>query len=853
VLGNGRLISLWPARGGPVLIDGKVCFAAGLLSFEGVYIHAVDARTGRAAWSNTTSGTIADALEDHTLHRGPKGVAGVSPQGYLSVVGNRLAVPSGRGLPAFADPQTGRLDKYLSGWGGREVLAKGSWYVATAGNHWFHSGDLYVQASRERIQIDPANWKGLGPFRHPVLTDEVIYCSRASLAGAGGPRPVHKGYTDIVAWGTEVEKVDVRKTKDGRRQYKHATLPELWRLPSTLKVHIKAGPRLYAGGPGTVAAVEIPKDGEPPRIAWESEIQGTPSTMLAADGKLVVVTLEGKLYCFGPRQVTPKRYTWSGKETQSEDMAKGYALIWGIGTGRQTEKMARQPGHRLIVVDPDADKVDAFRRRLDAAGLYGTRVSVHAGDPVSFPFPPYLASLIVSEDLDAAGFTKGEAFVARVYRALRPYGGVADLPVPSEKHKTFSASVKAADLLGATVTATGNRIELKRAGPLPGAADWTHPQADAANSFVCADTHVRGPLALLWFGGSMDLLFPDWDYTHSCHPIALVVGGRMFIQVRQTLSAADVYTGRLLWQVTLPRLEQGFYPYAAAQDAVYVACGATLVRIDTATGETLARFRPPEGCGERWESFRLWGDSLFSRFGNRFAAIDRRSGSLRWSHEAAGRLAGSAIGGGKVFLIDSPPATRGPKPKQNARILALDTADGRVVWEAPAAAKAGPIAGPTVAYCAAKEMVVLAHKGGIAAYNANDGTPLWQRDVPVPKGKPPRAGGYVLHQTAFVDTWTGKGFDPLTGLDVDHMAWQSKRGCSFAVASEHMMTLRDGHASFFELPSGRQTYLHGFRGGCTPSLIPANGLLNAPNYARGCTCNYAVYTSMGLVPVSDLP
>ena len=29
-LGNGRLISVWPMRGGPVLIDGRVYFTAGV-------------------------------------------------------------------------------------------------------------------------------------------------------------------------------------------------------------------------------------------------------------------------------------------------------------------------------------------------------------------------------------------------------------------------------------------------------------------------------------------------------------------------------------------------------------------------------------------------------------------------------------------------------------------------------------------------------------------------------------------------------------------------------------------------------------------------------------------------------
>ena len=38
LLGNGRLISAWPIRGGPVLQDGKINFAAGVWSFEGVFV-----------------------------------------------------------------------------------------------------------------------------------------------------------------------------------------------------------------------------------------------------------------------------------------------------------------------------------------------------------------------------------------------------------------------------------------------------------------------------------------------------------------------------------------------------------------------------------------------------------------------------------------------------------------------------------------------------------------------------------------------------------------------------------------------------------------------------------------------
>src|SRR5262245_15633433 len=40
ILGNERLISTWPARGGPVVADGIVYFTAGIWPFMGIFIHA---------------------------------------------------------------------------------------------------------------------------------------------------------------------------------------------------------------------------------------------------------------------------------------------------------------------------------------------------------------------------------------------------------------------------------------------------------------------------------------------------------------------------------------------------------------------------------------------------------------------------------------------------------------------------------------------------------------------------------------------------------------------------------------------------------------------------------------------
>ena len=56
VMGNGRLIPLFPARGGPVLHDGVIYFAAGIWPFEGVFVYCLDARSGTVIWRNDNCG-----------------------------------------------------------------------------------------------------------------------------------------------------------------------------------------------------------------------------------------------------------------------------------------------------------------------------------------------------------------------------------------------------------------------------------------------------------------------------------------------------------------------------------------------------------------------------------------------------------------------------------------------------------------------------------------------------------------------------------------------------------------------------------------------------------------------------
>lgn len=126
VLGNRRLISTWPIRGGPVLRDGRIYFAAGVWSFEGVFVYALDAQTGKVVWLNDDCGYIYGVHPHNAVAFG-----GLAPQGYLLINDNELVVPSSSAYPARFDLATGTLLDFQLPAAGRKP---GGWFVATGGD-----------------------------------------------------------------------------------------------------------------------------------------------------------------------------------------------------------------------------------------------------------------------------------------------------------------------------------------------------------------------------------------------------------------------------------------------------------------------------------------------------------------------------------------------------------------------------------------------------------------------------------------------------------------------------------------------------------------------------------------------
>ncbi len=122
LLGNRRLISVWPVRGGPVVADGQVYFAAGVWPFEGVFVVAMEIETGEVVWRNERLGYMFGQQPHET-----QAIGGLAPQGYLIVNNDEVIVPCSTAYPARLNRKTGELiDFKLPAPGG----LPGGWFAA---------------------------------------------------------------------------------------------------------------------------------------------------------------------------------------------------------------------------------------------------------------------------------------------------------------------------------------------------------------------------------------------------------------------------------------------------------------------------------------------------------------------------------------------------------------------------------------------------------------------------------------------------------------------------------------------------------------------------------------------------
>lgn len=189
VLGNERLISVWPVRGGPVLHDGRVYFAAGVWPLEGTFVFCLDASSGEVIWRNDKAAYLY-GIHPHNA----EAYGGLAPQGYLLIDGDTgdLVVPSSQAYPARFDLITGELKEFELPAPGR---VPGGWFASTPSakeeQKLRRRGLLFDAAVNNKPHEDKPRSEGLPEIRSTLRTGDREIRFTEKFPGVDADDEVH--------------------------------------------------------------------------------------------------------------------------------------------------------------------------------------------------------------------------------------------------------------------------------------------------------------------------------------------------------------------------------------------------------------------------------------------------------------------------------------------------------------------------------------------------------------------------------------------------------------------------------------------------------------------------------------
>lgn len=935
-LGNRRLVSAWPARGGPVVWEDTIYFAASIWPFMGTFIYALDAETGRVEWVNDSTG----AQYIKQPHSAPS-FAGVGPQGALVATEEFLIVPGGRSVPAVFRRSNGEFVHFEINAGGKGT--GGSFVAADAVQFYVHTRERGTRA----FDIASGVKTAFTP-NEPAIAGDLLFAAE-----------IEGGQERIVAYEAGI---DEKRKRD-----------VLWSIdvPSMDDLVI-AGNHLVAAGQGKITIVERPTDQEGRliggKIIDQVGLGEKLSRLIVADHKIFAIADSGTIFAIGSGKISSPSLASGGSQRPSSTQqrsaidnrlsaqvngqraserlvqqlldrgeSEGYAFWFGECSEELLTAWARlSPFVQLIFVDSNADRVDAARRLLDSLGAYG-KITIHQSGPADFRPPQYIAHMVFVTQEMARAATDDDW--QTIYSTVRPYGGT--LLVPGiEDQDALVERLEALQLEKAEVSASATEVVVRRVGALPGAADWTHQHGDIANSVKSNDSRVRLPLGVLWFGGNSNM---DVLPRHGHGPPQQIVAGRLIIQGMSSLSARDVYTGRVFWhrdfedlgtfdvyydhtyedaplnpqynQVHIPGANARGTNYVVTEDLVYLVVGNQCRILDVETGEDRGEITLPrdeDGDDPEWGFIGIYENVLiggvgFAKYRERLdlefeadkllkgskagfgsksldraasrslIGFDRQNGRPLWKVDATHSFwhNGIVAGGGKIYCLDrNPPSVeqamkrRGLPHPDSYRILAIDHQTGDALWEVNE-----HIFGTWLGYSQQHDLLLQAGARasdrladevgkGMRVYNAKDGSLRWAQDDLSYNGPCILHNNWIITNTnsyslsaGAYDIRTGQQRMKKNSITGQMVPWQLTRayGCNKIIASENLLTFRSGAAGFYDLltDSGTGNW-GGFKSGCTSNLIVANGVMNAPDYTRTCSCAYQNQTSLALVHMPDI-
>jgi outer membrane protein assembly factor BamB len=902
--GNGRIMSVWPIRTGLLVDEGDLYFTAGLFPNQGTFLSALNAEDGTVRWKRKIDISPQGYLlaSDERLYV-PTGRT--NPAIFARANGRPLGdIPSAGGTFALLTENVlvtgpGRQSQELSAadvdtkdriarFGGVRMLvnpgAPGTAYMQSEKQLSAFSRGRYLDLSRKQYAL---------ARQHDKIKDQLKKMGK----DAAQAKPLQEQLRDLT---TQINELS-QKMKGCY----------LWTIECKYPYSmIMAGDVLFAGGQNEIGAFRA-GDGEviwsasvDGKAYGLSVVNG--GLYVSTDegrihcfrngvrdgGKVIAAKIDVNPY---PDDSQPQRYAQAAKLIiEQTGIEKGYCLALDSSRGRLACELAARSDLKIVCVEYNADEVAAARSTIDQAGLCG-RVVVHHGDSESLAYTDYFANLIVSDKAPAA------SSVDEILRVLRPSGGVIALIRPREESDSMrsihsSLSDWRQHEEGNVVIAWAERKQLE------GAGEWTHTYAEPGNSACSGDKLTKGNMALQWFGrpGPREMI----DRHHRNVP-PLYKDGRMFVPGDCVVFAVDAYNGTIEWRIEVPNsrrlgvfLDSG--SMAVDDQCLYVAAENKCYGFDVRTGRRHITYETPqliESEPRHWGYVAYSGDILFGSGRRRGAsytetsyegddalwyqdmklvvsdylfAMGKASNKLLWKYNSALVLNTTiAVGDGRMYFVEtsSPKALADKLGRMPAKTLfdggdqylvALDTQSGKIVFKR----KIDVTYFEEPVYINYADRTLLLSGSRLAdqtvryhyrALDARSGDVLWDADHGTDLARDGSHGEYNRHPTIIGETvyaWP-YAYNLKTGGKIE--GWEFDRhghGCGGVSASAQALFWRGGNPWMYDLGpgGGPQQLTRTTRQGCWINIIPAGGLALVPESSSGCTCGFAMQTSLAFVP-----
>jgi outer membrane protein assembly factor BamB len=591
------------------------------------------------------------------------------------------------------------------------------------------------------------------------------------------------------------------------------------------------------------------------------------------------------------------------------DVDAGYAILVNPTVATITAALQKPALHVIALVEQPALARD-LRAAAEAHGLYeGRRLDIRSGPIVAGMLPPYIANYVGCEAQHAAALQE----CVRPYGGILAAGSTTTrrsgpLPGADDWRQEFhdaANTLAARDTRIKTPLGTlwygGDAADLRFYFD----ANVDHQSGDGINPqpvgprFVDGRMILQGPGLLgafdmytgrrLWetklprmfsFGGAGGGLGihskkhpKPWEYpdavaaevpvTQHCRAsgfnmVALPDG--VFVAAHRHILRIDPDTGRQLSAWPVPALEEPdlFWGGLHAEGNVLVA---SLFREQTML-DCQAGF---DGQGGDYGGDRMPMDYL--------VAFDKTTGEILWTRKATwGFLnrSGVALSSTRVFAVDAYNDVVMAKLREAGRslpqdppsIIALDLKTGKQLWK-----REMDVLVRGLVYSAPRDLLIAANRhytpwkdggwskglkgspGRMRAMKGETGETAWETDAAAFFDPHIVIDDLIIdRQGVTYDLRTGarhRRTSPLSGVEEE---WSfQKAGCNHLIACDTMVTWR---CAVYDLAGQAGTLpLAGMDAGCTPTLVPAGGLLNIPNFGTHHKRNRM--TAMALVHVSE--